>query len=108
MYNGAVGGTPRKITVPEIRARKTVGPHADPKADRISMITAYDFTMARLVDAAGIDIKGSSAGGDWRLPTPGTFVLDTDGIVLLASVDGDFRRRAEPAQLLAALDARRS
>jgi 3-methyl-2-oxobutanoate hydroxymethyltransferase len=64
MYNGAVGATPRKITVPEIRARKTVGPHAVPKASRISMITAYDFTMARLVDAAGIDmvLVGDSLG----------------------------------------------
>ncbi|MDB4995949.1 MAG: 3-methyl-2-oxobutanoate hydroxymethyltransferase [Myxococcaceae bacterium] len=63
-YNGAVGATPRKITVPEIRARKTVGPQADLKAARISMITAYDFTMARLVDAAGIDmvLVGDSLG----------------------------------------------
>ena len=47
----------KKVTAPEIRARKGT-------ATRISMITAYDFTMARLVDEAGIDmvLVGDSLG----------------------------------------------
>ncbi len=47
----------RKVTVPEIRDRKTRGPS-------IAMVTAYDFTMARLVDEAGVDIVlvGDSLG----------------------------------------------
>jgi 3-methyl-2-oxobutanoate hydroxymethyltransferase len=46
----------RKITVPEIRARKGVTP--------LSMITAYDFTMARLLDEGGADLLlvGDSLG----------------------------------------------
>jgi len=51
------GGTFRKVTVPEIRDRKTHGPS-------IAMVTAYDFTMARLMDEAGADIVlvGDSLG----------------------------------------------
>jgi 3-methyl-2-oxobutanoate hydroxymethyltransferase len=51
------GGTFRKVTVPEIRDRKTEGPS-------IAMVTAYDFTMARLLDEAGVDIVlvGDSLG----------------------------------------------
>lgn len=47
----------RKVTAPEIRARKAAGP-------KITMITAYDYTMARLVDAAGVDmiLVGDSLG----------------------------------------------
>ncbi len=47
----------KKITVPALRARKTVGP-------RIAAVTAYDVTMARLVDEAGVDIVlvGDSLG----------------------------------------------
>jgi 3-methyl-2-oxobutanoate hydroxymethyltransferase len=47
----------RKITAPELRARKGSGP-------KISMITAYDYTMARLVDAGGADmiLVGDSLG----------------------------------------------
>jgi 3-methyl-2-oxobutanoate hydroxymethyltransferase len=50
-------GAVRKVTVPEIRDRKTSGP-------AIAMVTAYDFTMARLVDEAGVDIVlvGDSLG----------------------------------------------
>jgi 3-methyl-2-oxobutanoate hydroxymethyltransferase len=46
----------RKVTVPEIRSRKSVG--------SLVAITAYDFTMARLVDEAGVDIVlvGDSLG----------------------------------------------
>ena len=46
-----------KITVPQIRQRKTHGP-------KISVITAYDYPSAQLVDAAGVDIilVGDSLG----------------------------------------------
>lgn len=56
--NGGVSAAPvKKMTVPEIRARKRVGP-------ALAMVTAYDFTMARLVDEAGVDIVlvGDSLG----------------------------------------------
>lgn len=47
----------RKLTVPEIRARKGSGPP-------LAMVTAYDYTMARLVDEAGVDmvLVGDSLG----------------------------------------------
>ena len=47
----------KKVTVPDIRARKRSGP-------RIAMLTAYDATMARLLDEAGIDVLlvGDSLG----------------------------------------------
>jgi peroxiredoxin len=53
---------------------------------------------------AGIEVAASNADGSWRLPTPGTFVIATDGTVRFAGVDGDFRRRTEVTDLLAALD----
>jgi 3-methyl-2-oxobutanoate hydroxymethyltransferase len=45
------------VTAPEIRARKSTG-------RPIAMVTAYDFTMARLMDEAGVDIilVGDSLG----------------------------------------------
>src|ERR1700675_1743029 len=54
--NGAPKRPARKITVPEIRARKGGAP--------LAMITAYDFTMARLLDEGGADILlvGDSLG----------------------------------------------
>lgn len=57
MYASHAGGSAvRKITVPELRARKGAAP--------IAMVTAYDYTMARLVDEAGVDmvLVGDSLG----------------------------------------------
>lgn len=48
--------TPKKVTVPDLRARKS--------GEKIAMVTAYDYTMARLVDEAGVDmvLVGDSLG----------------------------------------------
>jgi len=59
MYSNPIGrGTaaPKKVTAPDVRARKG-GP-------ALAMVTAYDFTMARLVDEAGVDLilVGDSLG----------------------------------------------
>src|SRR5580658_5648570 len=58
MALGGDGTRPgHKVTVPDIRATKGAGSH-------LVAVTAYDFTMARLVDQAGVDIVlvGDSLG----------------------------------------------
>ena len=52
--------TSKKVTVPDLRARKTSGG----TREKITMVTAYDYTMARLVDEAGADmvLVGDSLG----------------------------------------------
>ena len=62
MYGNSSGSpptasAPKKVTAPEVRARKGSGPS-------LAMVTAYDFTMARLVDEAGVDLilVGDSLG----------------------------------------------
>ena len=56
--NGRSSAPPaKKVTVPDLRMRKGVGPS-------IAMVTAYDYTMARLMDEAGVDVVlvGDSLG----------------------------------------------
>ena len=59
MYSTPMGrstAAPKKVTAPDVRARKG-GP-------ALAMVTAYDFTMARLLDEAGVDLLlvGDSLG----------------------------------------------
>ncbi len=55
MYGSSSTST-KKVTVPDLRARKG--------GEKIAMVTAYDFTMARLADEAGVDmvLVGDSLG----------------------------------------------
>ncbi len=60
MYgSGSPAPTKRKITAPELRSRKVAS-----GAPAIVMVTAYDFTMARLMDEGGVDaiLVGDSLG----------------------------------------------
>lgn len=57
--SSAGGGAPeatKKLTVPELRARKG--------RERVAMVTAYDYTMGRLMDESGVDVLlvGDSLG----------------------------------------------
>lgn len=47
-------------------------------------------------------------GTAWRLPIPATFLIDQLGVIRARHVDADFTRRAEPADVLAALKRVRS
>src|ERR1019366_8868180 len=63
--NGRGSAPPaKKVTVPDLRSRKGVGPS-------IAMVTAYDYTMARLMDEAGVDVVlfGDSPGMLFQGPT---------------------------------------
>lgn len=52
------------------------------------------------LDVAGIDLKAMNEDDSWELPIPGTFIVDSRGVVRLAFVHADYTRRLEPAQLL--------
>jgi 3-methyl-2-oxobutanoate hydroxymethyltransferase len=55
----------KKVTTHTLQRMKANG-------ERISMITAYDYSFARIFDAAGIDVilVGDSASNDTRRPSP--------------------------------------
>lgn len=43
--------------------------------------------------------------GSWLVPVPAMYLLDRDGVVVLASVELDYRKRFDAASLLSALKA---
>ena len=50
-----------------------------------------------------LDLAEYNGEGRYVLPVPGTFVIDRDGVVRAAFADVDYRKRVEPAEILAAL-----
>ncbi|WP_201067345.1 MULTISPECIES: peroxiredoxin-like family protein [Thiorhodovibrio] len=51
----------------------------------------------------GLDLADYNGDGRFVLPVPATFVIDRDGVVRYAFAETDYRQRAEPADILAAL-----
>ncbi|MEV5506718.1 peroxiredoxin-like family protein [Streptomyces orinoci] len=56
-------------------------------------------------DEFGFDLARVNAGHARTLPLPATFVIDGEGTVRWSFVDTDYTVRAEPAEILSALDA---
>lgn len=69
------------------------------------------FRVAFMLDEAtrekyrgyGIDLAERNADGSWELPAPATFVIDRAGVVRWIHADWDYRKRADPAQVLEAV-----
>ncbi len=81
-------------------------------ADVDSGLAASCGVLFRVPDALlevlggyGVRIGERQGNAALLLPVPATFVVGRDGRVLFRHLDPDFTRRAEPADLLAALDA---
>ena len=68
---------------------------------------AFDLSdeLGALYDRLGFDLGRVNAGHDRTLPLPATYVIDRTGTVRWAFVATDYKVRAEPADILAALDA---
>jgi len=85
--NGPVpdGKDRQPVTVPDFLAAKTRGV-------RLTMLTAYDYTMARLLDAAGVDVVCLMSGDYNRvLPgSPGSYEAPND---YLASIVAEHPKR---------------
>lgn len=58
-----------------------------------------------LYSRVGNDLSVLNGNGRWVLPVPATYVIDRQGRVAFAHVDADYRERAEPQQVLAAVAA---
>jgi peroxiredoxin len=68
---------------------------------------AFDLPddLAAVYENIGIDLHRSNAGHARTLPVPATYVIDRESTIRWAFVDTDYTARAEPADVLAALDA---
>jgi len=69
-------------------------------ADTYGLVFTVEENIRDTFLAAGTDLSGS----DWRLPIAATYVVGRDSRITYAFRNGDFRERAEVADILVALD----
>ncbi len=68
---------------------------------------AFDLSdeLGALYDRLGFELHRVNAGHHRTLPLPATYVIDRAGVIRWAFVDTDYTVRAEPSDVVAALDA---
>ncbi|MFG2523531.1 peroxiredoxin-like family protein [Streptomyces sp. NPDC048527] len=68
---------------------------------------AFDLPddLAAVYDKLGFDLQHVNGGHARTLPLPATYVIDRTGTIRWAFVTADYTQRAEPADLLGALDS---
>ena len=75
---------------------------------RVARLFGLWFTLpddlAHTYRALGIDLPARNGNNSWALPMPATYVVGRDGVVAYAFVEADYTQRAEPAEVIAALD----
>jgi peroxiredoxin len=59
--------------------------------------------LIELYSRAGNDLPVLNGNGRWVLPVPATYVIDRNGRAAFAHVEADYRERAEPRDVLAAV-----
>jgi len=70
--------------------------------------TFPEYLRALYQDVFSNDLAVVNAAGTWRLPIPGRFVIDTDGVIADAQVDPDYRSRPDPDETVAVLQRLRA
>ncbi|MCM2417839.1 peroxiredoxin-like family protein [Streptomyces sp. RKAG293] len=68
---------------------------------------AFDLSdeLGEVYDRFGFELQRVNGGHARTLPLPATYVIDRSGVIRWAFVRSDYTVRAEPADILAALDA---
>ncbi len=59
--------------------------------------------LIELYSRVGNDLPVLNGNGRWILPLPATYVIDHDGRIAYAHIEADYRERAEPSDVLAAI-----
>lgn len=73
--------------------------------ERFGVKYEVDAETRKLYETVGNDLAEYNGNGAWTLPAAATFVVSDDGIVRYAHVRGDWRERAEPADVIAVLNS---
>src|SRR5262245_32168076 len=72
-------------------------------ARQFGIVFTLDSSLRLVHEVFGVDLPAHNGDSSFELPVPATYLVDRDGTVAGAWVDVDYRRRAEPSQVVARL-----
>ena len=78
--------------------------HGNDLARKFGLSFALEGELKRIsVEVFGVDLPKFNGDTSWEIPVPATYVIGSDGVILLAYVDPEFRNRLDPADILRVL-----
>lgn len=72
-------------------------------ARQFGLVFKLDEKLVPLYKKMGIDLSLSQGNENEELPVPATYVVDKEGIIVLAHVESDYTQRLEPEDALKAI-----
>lgn len=75
-------------------------------ARQFGLVFTLDASLRPVYELFGIDLPAYNGDPSFELPVPATYLLERDGTIAGAWIDVDYRRRAEPSDVLATLAER--
>ena len=112
----AAGGSLIAVTLEKPELIETTkaknAPHiivmGDPTAEAaraFGLLFTVDEGTQKKYKGYGIDVAASNSNGKWTLPHPGTFVIDSKGVIRWSWVNEDYSKRADPQEVINAVKA---
>lgn len=73
-------------------------------ARQFGLVFSLDRELRPVYDQLGIHLPDHNGDETWELPLPATYVIGNDGRIAYAFVNADYTKRAEPEDIIAALN----
>lgn len=77
-------------------------------AREFGLVFTLDDKLRPIYKQFGINIPEDNGDDSYELPFPATYVVSSDGTIVLAFVDADYTKRLDPAEVVRALKALKS
>lgn len=72
-------------------------------AKKMGIVFSLDNELRALYDKFGVDLPKTQGNVNYELPVPATYVVDSDGTIILSHVNIDYTTRMEPEEVLEVL-----
>jgi peroxiredoxin len=71
-------------------------------ARQLGIVFTLPESLRPIYQAFGIDLQAHNGDASFELPVPATYVVGSDGVIVRAWINADYRERVEPSEVLAA------
>ncbi len=68
--------------------------------DQFGLMFKLNDDLKKVYQKFGIDLQKANGNSQWELPVSATYIVNTDGEIVYAFVDADYKKRAETLELI--------